>query len=131
MPLIANPAGVENEGKLLVGPRSRSGRRRRYEPRLAVWVLKASILKQTLRTTVSTPRNGPLHRLEILVLLCRETCEPTDIEPTSTSILQPRQPRMLVEYLRRRAVIGLLRGARPARGGRRGPPGGPGGAGEG
>src|SRR6185312_9350968 len=115
VPLVANSTGVENEGKLLVDSRSRSGRSRGYQPRLAVRVLKASVLKQALRTAVSAPRYRPLHRLEILILLRRETRETANIESAPSSIVKRRQSRVLIEYLRRRAVIELLCEAHPLR----------------
>src|SRR5580698_4766005 len=91
VPLVTNPAGIQNERELLIGGGGGSGRRGGHEPRAAVRVLEPIIFEQASRPRVTPPGHGPLNRLESLVLLLSQPREAANVEDARTVVIRGRQ----------------------------------------
>src|ERR1700733_12269021 len=91
VPLVTDPAGIQNERKLLIGPGGGSERRSGHEPRAAVRVLETCVFEQASSSRVPRPGYGPLNRLELLVLLRSQPREAADVEDARIVVIRGRQ----------------------------------------
>jgi len=115
VPLVTQPAGVEDQRMRLIGGKARCCLADRNEMAAPVLGRPGAVIKQPWRPGCGVAAHGPLYGLKSIVSLIIEPCETAEIETALPIVLEGGKRCMLAKHIRLAAIGKIVGKAEPAR----------------